>query len=210
MKEAYKVVTAEYLDEHAIMIPFTRRLEKVCLGNLVAVISESVRCPSCHHSPAFIQPSCRATVPADRSQLFTRTTSRKHRLVSVSLSHYTTILLTNNPARENIAANARMRPSPFRGATAMHLYNIQYADRPDAIHNFRPLRLSAPPVTIYHPVFARFLQRMDEEPKDLSPEEFDRARDFVVAATDFYSTAAGRAKAFEETVRAHTEADDAV
>ena len=162
------------------------------------------------YSPAFDQPSCRATVRPSCSQLFTRTTNRKHRLVRVSPLHYATILLTNNPAREAIAANARTRPSPFRGATTAHLYDIQYDDRPDAIHNFRPLGLSAPPVTIYHPVFARFLQRMDKEPGDLRPEELDRARDFVTAATDFYTTAEGRAKAFEETVRAHADADDAV
>ena len=123
------------------------------------------------YSPAFDQPSCRATVRPSCSQLFTRTTNRKHRLVRVSPLHYATILLTNNPAREAIAANARTRPSPFRGATTAHLYGIQYDDRPDAIHNFRPLGLSAPPVTIYHPVFARFLQRMDEEPGDLRPED---------------------------------------
>ena len=51
---------------------------------------------------------------------------------------------------------------------------------------------------------------MNEEPGDLSPEELDRARDFVHVATDFYGTAGWREKTFEETVRAHVEADDAV
>ena len=202
MNEAYKVVTAEYLDEHAIMIPFTRRLEKVCLGNLVAVISESVRCPSCRHSPAFIQPSCRATVPADRSQLFTRTTIQKHRLVSVLPLHYAAILFMYDAARENIAAMGRKRPSPTSGAATGPRLQIQLSGRADVVYNFRPLHLSTPPVTIYHPVFARFLHLMEDE-QAFTSEELDYAYNFVDAANMIYQSEYARGAALAEvTARA--------
>ena len=108
-----------------------------------------------------------------------------------------------DPARENIAAKARLRSSPSTEAVTAVRRDMQHRRRLDAVHNFRPLELSTPPITIYHPVFAQFLQLMEEEPTDFKPEELTRAQYFVAAATDFYRTADKRVDALTDMVRAH-------
>ena len=93
-----------------------------------------------------------------------------------------------DPDRENIAAKGRSRSSPSTSAITAARLDIQHGRRPDAVHNFRPLELSTPPVTIYHPVFARFRRLMAQEPTDLGPEELFRAQCFVTAANKFYKS----------------------
>ena len=57
-----------------------------------------------------------------------------------------------SPARESISAKARTRTFPSAGAVTSVRRDIQYSRRVDAVHNFRPLELSTPLVTIYHPI----------------------------------------------------------
>lgn len=95
--------------------------------------------------------------------------------MSVSPSADATFLLTNEVARENIAMAARSRDSPSTGAKTANRRETQVSHRLDAIHSFRPLELSTPPVSIYHPVFGRFHQLIMEERDDFTPEELDNA-----------------------------------
>lgn len=132
--------------------------------------------------------------------------SLKHRSVSLCSFYHATILLTNNLAREDIAAKARSRDSPSTGAITASRRDTQHSRRPDVLHNFRPLELSTPPVTIYHPVFALFLRLIKEEPQKFTPEELDRAQCFITAATDIYQTEEKRIDALTDMVRAvHTQ-----
>ncbi|KAI0336575.1 hypothetical protein GY45DRAFT_1429653 [Cubamyces sp. BRFM 1775] len=59
--------------------------------------------------------------------------------------------------REQIAAAAHQRQSPSSGATVSQLLQTQTTLRIDAVYNCRPLELTGPPITMYHPVFANFL-----------------------------------------------------
>lgn len=128
--------------------------------------------------------------------------SPKHSSVSVSLYRNATVLLTSNLARENIADRARSRESPSAGATSSCCFETQDSRRPDAIYNFRPVQLSVPPVTIYHPVFADFLDLIEEEPEDFLPEELDQAQHLITAATDYYKTEEQRRDALEDMASA--------
>ncbi|KAI0714115.1 hypothetical protein C8Q72DRAFT_206479 [Fomitopsis betulina] len=103
--------------------------------------------------------------------------------------------------RENIAAKGRSRSSPSTGAVTAARLGIQHSRRPDAVHNFRPLELFTPPVTIYHPVFARFRRLMAQEPTDLGPEELTRAQRFVVAANKIYQSEEQRISGLQDTFR---------
>ena len=105
-------------------------------------------------------------------------------------------------ARENIAAMGRKRPSPSAGARTGPRSELQESSRADVVYNFRPLHLSTPPVTIYHPVFARFLHLMEDE-QAFTSEELGHAYDFVNAANRFYKTEYARGPALAEvTARA--------
>ncbi|TFY73271.1 hypothetical protein EWM64_g10741, partial [Hericium alpestre] len=88
-------------------------------------------------------------------------------------------------SRENIADIARRRVLPSIGATAAHGLESQTAGCTDAIYNYRPLELASPPITIYHPVFAKFLQMM-AEPHEFTHEELDYARAFVSQAAAYH------------------------
>ncbi|KAK7689255.1 hypothetical protein QCA50_007946 [Cerrena zonata] len=66
----------------------------------------------------------------------------------------------------------------------------------NAIHNFRPFEMGAPPIGIYHHVFARFAQIMNEDPTKtetaFSPQELNNARAFITTSLDYYDTEAQR------------------
>lgn len=49
--KAFEVVNSDYLDQHGYLLHSLQPVEEEKLGQLVAVISELVRCSTCHHSP---------------------------------------------------------------------------------------------------------------------------------------------------------------
>ena len=51
---------------------------------------------------------------------------------------------------------------PSTGARNSTLLNTQRDDRDDAVYNGWPIGLTSPPLSIYHPVFAKFQQQMAE------------------------------------------------
>ena len=60
-----------------------------------------------------------------------------------------------------------------------------------AVYNYRPLELIPPPITIYHPVFTKFIQMMLDA-QVFTHDELDLAHGFVTQAVDYYSTEADR------------------
>ncbi|PCH32989.1 hypothetical protein WOLCODRAFT_159755 [Wolfiporia cocos MD-104 SS10] len=87
--------------------------------------------------------------------------------------------------REKIAAAARSRQSPSTCATAEQRFDSQKSTCLDALYNYRPLHLIPPPITIYHPVFNKFLQMM-VDPQDFTHDELDLAQTFVTQAASYY------------------------
>ncbi len=58
--------------------------------------------------------------------------------------------------REAVATAARKRDPPSTGAKNSTLRKTQKENQADAIYNGRPINLTAPPIEIYHPIFAKF------------------------------------------------------
>ena len=59
---------------------------------------------------------------------------------------------------------------------------------PDAIYNGRPLELTAPPLEIYHPIFATFRRKMSQPIKDLefTATELEQVYKFITKSLAFY------------------------
>ncbi|KZT18890.1 hypothetical protein NEOLEDRAFT_1142814 [Neolentinus lepideus HHB14362 ss-1] len=87
--------------------------------------------------------------------------------------------------RETIARVAQTRKSPSAGAAIGELVITQRAGRADAVYNYRPLSLTPLPITIYHPVFAKFLQIMEEDTV-LMHDELAHALTFIGQAVKLY------------------------
>ncbi|KAF9476230.1 hypothetical protein BDN70DRAFT_897494 [Pholiota conissans] len=92
------------------------------------------------------------------------------------------------PSREDITKGAQNRQSPSSGAKLDSLKTTQNVSRPDAIYNSRPLTLQPPPISIYHPVFAKFTQLMATPytNMDFSYEELEQAIKFIASSLPFY------------------------
>jgi hypothetical protein len=86
-----------------------------------------------------------------------------------------------------VCAAGSTRSAPSTGATNKNLYLTQQLPRLDAVHNYRPLELSPPSITIYHPVFAKFINLMQQDISDFSSEELDSAYEFIKISTAFYT-----------------------
>jgi hypothetical protein len=93
--------------------------------------------------------------------------------------------------REEIAVAARKRDSPSADASLTQRIVTQTDFRADAVYNYRPANLAPPPITIYHPVFAKFLQLM-AEPRNPTHEELNLAHSFVCLASAYHKDEATR------------------
>ena len=112
-----------------------------------------------------------------------------------------------NPSdREGIAAAARKRGSPSAGASLAQRILTQKDTRADAVYNHRPAELMPPPITIYHPVFAKFLQLM-AEPPDPTHEELGQAHEFVFLASAYYRYEAERVEKLSHTMNTAVHRD---
>lgn len=91
-------------------------------------------------------------------------------------------------ARDALASIARERESPSTGAHNQKLLVNQTLLRTDAIYNHRPIELSPPPITIYHPVFAEFIHLMNTETSlfTFTTEELKAASQFSAISAAFY------------------------
>ena len=97
---------------------------------------------------------------------------------------------------------AKGRPAPSSGAKLDKLRDVQTSSQADAIYNYRPLSLSAESVTIYHSVFAEFINDISAplNSLDFSHEELAVAADVVKAAMRFYKIEDLRTAALRDAV----------
>ena len=78
---------------------------------------------------------------------------------------------------------------PLNGAMNSTLLRTKTNDREDAVYNGRPIQLTAPPLSIYHPVFAAF-KRQIAEPIDkatFTGTELRNAHQLIVDSVAFYA-----------------------
>lgn len=89
---------------------------------------------------------------------------------------------------------ALKRESPSAGAKNSVLVSKQKEGIPDAVYNGLPFDLTAPPIEIYHPVFAAFRAGMasDINSFDFSDKELNCAYEFMANSSEFYQDADAR------------------
>lgn len=89
--------------------------------------------------------------------------------------------------RGDIAKVARKRESSSEKSKLATLPTVQTTNELDAVYNYRPPDLSAPPITIYHKVFPKFLNEMETTPsEDYTNNELRIAHRFILKASSFY------------------------
>ncbi|KAJ3981361.1 hypothetical protein F5890DRAFT_1477022 [Lentinula detonsa] len=105
-----------------------------------------------------------------------------------------------NDPRQAIASLAKSRPPPSTGAQSTHLVSSQVEQRPDAAYNHRPPELAPPPLSIYHPVFARFRREMATSTESLqfSDKELGQALVLMDLSLRYYSSQEERREAVGE------------
>ncbi len=84
---------------------------------------------------------------------------------------------------------ARKCDVPSTGAMNSTLLCTQTNDSEDVVYNGRPIQLTAPPLSIYHPVFAAFKQQI-AEPIDratFTGTELWNAHQLIVDSMAFYA-----------------------
>ncbi|KAJ3739658.1 hypothetical protein DFH05DRAFT_1529913 [Lentinula detonsa] len=103
-------------------------------------------------------------------------------------------------ARQAIASLAQSRPPPSTGAQSTHLVSSQVEQRPDAAYNHRPPELAPPPLSIYHPVFARFRREMATSTESLqfSDKELGQASVLMDLSLRYYLSREERREAVGE------------
>lgn len=114
------------------------------------------------------------------------------------------ILPSLSVQREDVANATRKRDAPSTGSTNLILFESQKEDRIDAIFNGRPIELTAPPIEIYHPVFAKF-RRETSGPihkASFTPDELESAFELVICSLAFYDDVYDRIRAIENHLMA--------
>ncbi len=106
--------------------------------------------------------------------------------------------------REAVATAARKRDPPSTGAKNSTLRKTQKENQADAIYNGRPINLTAPPIEIYHPVFAKFRREMSRpiNKSSFTPDELSMAFDLVTNSLAFYENEDDRIKAITTAMNA--------
>ena len=79
---------------------------------------------------------------------------------------------------------ARKRDVPSSGAIDKTLLDTQKMGREDAIYNGRPNDLTAPPLSIYHSVYANFQREMAES--TIKSEELQDTHKLVTDCVAFF------------------------
>ena len=84
---------------------------------------------------------------------------------------------------------ARTRDVPSTGAKNSTLLRTQMGDLEDAVYNGRPIQLTAPPLSIYHLVFADFQRKMAEsvDKAAFTGPELLKAHQLLIDSVGFYT-----------------------
>ena len=110
-------------------------------------------------------------------------TTRKHNSKSVRLSSR----LTNLVVRSLTIKTAQDRGPPPKIADASVQKVIQRPGEPNAVHNWRPVALSLPPISIYHPVFFQFARNLSNPNSNpLTPSALGGALNIIQSFLQLY------------------------
>ncbi|KAE9402422.1 hypothetical protein BT96DRAFT_991224 [Gymnopus androsaceus JB14] len=92
------------------------------------------------------------------------------------------------PTREEVVTAGRKQDSPSTGTKNNRLRKTQTKTNLGAIFNHCPLELSPPNITIFHPVFAKFIRLMNENSSDVvfTAAQLNQAYRFIEILTSFY------------------------
>jgi hypothetical protein len=101
-----------------------------------------------------------------------------------------------------VVVQARKRDVPSTGALNSTLLRTQTDDREDAVYNGRPIQLTAPPVEIYHPVFAKFKQQIAEpiDKATFTDKELRNAHRLIIDSVAFYANEKDRILKIQESL----------
>jgi hypothetical protein len=115
-----------------------------------------------------------------------------------------TSCIISSAQREAVATAARERGTPSTGAKNSTLKETQQQKRVDALYNGRPLDLTAPSISIYHPVFARFQQEMARpiNKASFTDEELTKTLNLVTNSLAFYDNEDTRISQIDDAMRA--------
>ena len=104
--------------------------------------------------------------------------------------------------RETAVEQARKRDVPSTGATNSALLHTQKDDREDAVYNGRPIQLTAPPLSIYHSVFADFQRKMAEpiNKAAFTGPELRKAHQLLIDFVGFYADEKTRISKIQEAL----------
>jgi len=91
--------------------------------------------------------------------------------------------------------------APSIGARNSRMLATQKAHVPNAIYNGRPLYLTGPSLTIFHPIFSKFKAMLAETPKDIPDSDLDNAYIIVRKSVLYYPTELDRQSAIESPFR---------
>lgn len=104
---------------------------------------------------------------------------------------------------------ARERGTPSTGAKNSTLMQTQKLGRVDALYNGRPLDLTAPSISIYHPVFAKFQQEIARpiNKASFTDEELAKTLELVTKSLAFYKNEDTRIDQIDDAMRALVDSD---
>ncbi len=106
--------------------------------------------------------------------------------------------------REAVATAARKRDSPSTGAKNSTLRKTQKENQADAMYNGRPIELTASPIEIYHPVFAKFRHEISRpiDKSSFTPDELSMVLELVTSLLAFYQDEDARIQAITTAMNA--------
>ncbi|KAJ7493289.1 hypothetical protein B0H11DRAFT_1718173, partial [Mycena galericulata] len=76
--------------------------------------------------------------------------------------------------------------SPSTDAKPETLRQTQLSTRPDAIFNGRPVGLTGPPITLYSPIFQKFITKLANIPENIKREDLEIANVLLTKSSPYY------------------------
>ncbi|THV06215.1 hypothetical protein K435DRAFT_744024 [Dendrothele bispora CBS 962.96] len=172
--------------------PYELDLFNICLPNE----SQSVLVQKVKNKVKGLQPF---TATTKINQIFPdglpeRTVHIAIQIVRLQPQNFPTTIAPPEGSRQYILEAAAERENPSTDAKLENFRDVQNNDQPDALYNHRPLELTAPPITIYHPVFSEFICSMSvpTEGLEFTHEELDTAVSLIIAGCHIYENESAR------------------
>jgi hypothetical protein len=90
--------------------------------------------------------------------------------------------------KQTVTEIHQLHPAPSSAAKNSELVLNQNSTSPNAIWNGRPVTLTGPSLSIYHPIFQTFMQDYSAsiEPNDMSLDDFQAAKRLTDGSAEYY------------------------